>query len=672
LLALRDRGEEAPGALALHGKVSVTGKVVGPDGKPVPKARLFIFDSQEWKTAPQGEANGDGGFAFVLPPLAARRSYRYLVATAPDLGLGCDWVGVAAATEPLRDAVLRLPKDLPVRGRVVDLEGKPVAGARVRVTDLETGRDDTLNDFVRLWSKDRESQQQAVRTLGKRLYAKEATAGHFLATTDADGRFTLAGIGRDRCPQLTVSARGKASQVCLVPILPDFKPFPGSLTGSPVLGPDFTLPLAPSVPVTGVVHDATTGKPLVGVRVFGQPDLTDDRSIGGYLVLPEVAAVTDPQGRYTLDGLPKAKKYVLLADPGPGDGPTHLFVTRGSDAPGLAPVTADFNLPRGVVLTGRITDRKTGQPVRAYLFYRPLWSNKWVEEHPDYNSPGIAPWYHEASVWTDAEGRYKLTALAGPGILHVQVLGHDLERDYLLAKLDPRDDTEEVISKAFGLMKTFKTGGQGGGFGPMNLNAYRVLRIPEDARSLSADVTVAAGVKRLVKVAGPDGKPVSGAWVLNDQPYGGFSKPLAGAEFTAYGLDPDAPRRLYAQHDSRSLIGVLTLDGKETGPAVLKLEPAATVTGRVVDRDAKPLKDFRVSASYDDPEIGILLNTRQLNNTTPVRTDAAGHFTLPNIPPGLAVQFDAQKKGGGSLGHRTRKQTLKAGQTLDLGDWKPQ
>src|SRR5262249_17226815 len=152
--------------------------------------------------------------------------------------------------ESRMEVELRLPKDVPIRGRIVDLEGKPVPDAKVRVTDLETGKDDTLNEFVRLWPTDKESQQQAVGTLlGKRLFAKTATADHFAATTDAEGRFTLAGIGRDRCPQLTISAKGLASQVCLVPIRPDFKPAPGSLTGSPVLGAEFTLPLTPSKPI---------------------------------------------------------------------------------------------------------------------------------------------------------------------------------------------------------------------------------------------------------------------------------------------------------------------------------------------------------------------------------------------------------------------------------------
>ena len=250
---------------------------------------------------------------------------------------------------------------------------------------------------------------------------------------------------------------------------------------------------------------------------------------------------------------------------------THLFVTPTDDGPGFAPLTVDFNLPRGVVLTGQITDRKTGKPVRSHVFYRPLQSNTWVDDHPGYDTPGIAPWYADGSAWTDADGRFKLTAVPGPGILHVQVPGHEIEREYATAILAAEDDTAEILTN-FGGIQTFKTGGQGGGYGPMNLNAYRVLRIPADAKSFTANVVVEPGVNRVVKIVDPDGKPLSGAWVWNARAFGGFTNPLDGAEFTAHALHPESPRRLLVQHESKRLAGFITLDGKETGAAVVKLE----------------------------------------------------------------------------------------------------
>jgi hypothetical protein len=175
----------------------------------------------------------------------------------------------------------------------------------------------------------------------------------------------------------------------------------------------------------------------------------------------------------------------------------------------------------------------------------------------------------------------------------------------------------------------------------------------------------------VVRILGPDGKPLTGAWVMNERSFDGLSQPLAGAEFTVYALAADQPRRVYAQHDGKKLAGFVSLNGKETSPLDLRLQPTATVTGRVVDADGLPLKDFRISPSYDDSDIGILLNTRDMNSIAPVLTDANGRFALTNLPAGLTVRFDARKVSGKYLGHTTGKQTLKPGQTLDLGNWKP-
>ena len=48
-------------------------------------------------------------------------------------GHGPEFVGVGARKETPAEVTFRLPKEQPVRGRVIDPQGKPLAGIRVTV-----------------------------------------------------------------------------------------------------------------------------------------------------------------------------------------------------------------------------------------------------------------------------------------------------------------------------------------------------------------------------------------------------------------------------------------------------------------------------------------------------------------------------------------------------------
>ena len=56
---------------------------------------------------------------------------------------------ISDADRCVQPYALRLPADLPVRGKVVDLEGKAVAGATVRIVELSTTESGTLDEFVK-------------------------------------------------------------------------------------------------------------------------------------------------------------------------------------------------------------------------------------------------------------------------------------------------------------------------------------------------------------------------------------------------------------------------------------------------------------------------------------------------------------------------------------------
>ena len=83
-----------------------------------------------------------------------------------------------------------------------------------------------------------------------------------------------------------------------------------------------------------------------------------------------IATTTDAQGRYRLDA-GKHSEYWVVAQ-----GLTYFQATkRTADTPGFEPLAVDFTLERGLPITGRLTDKATGQPVRGWVWYYPLPTN---------------------------------------------------------------------------------------------------------------------------------------------------------------------------------------------------------------------------------------------------------------------------------------------------------
>jgi hypothetical protein len=87
-----------------------------------------------------------------------------------------------------------------------------------------------------------------------------------------------------------------------------------------------------------------------------------------------------------------------------------------ADTEGLAAVNSDIDLPRGVILTGRVTDAVTGAGVPSRVFYRPLQKNALLDKFPAYGPPDLpAPWHRGRDSKTDSDGRYKITVPDRPG-----------------------------------------------------------------------------------------------------------------------------------------------------------------------------------------------------------------------------------------------------------------
>jgi len=158
--------------------------------------------------------------------------------------------------------------------------------------------------------------------------------------------------------------------------------------------------------------------------------------------------------------------------------------------------------------------------------------------------------------------------------------------------------------------------------------------------------------------------------------YGGYglweNEPLKTPAFTVTGLDSKQPRLLEFTCVEKKLAGSVVVKRDDKGPLVVKLVPAAALTGRLVTPEGKPVVDGELMAlqrTIDqpqprnaDPTVGSLPDR--------IRPDKDGKFRIEGLVPGLTYYLGFVK---GMYGHQLGgaaggKLTFEQGQTRDLGD----
>jgi hypothetical protein len=404
--------------------------------------------------------------------------------------------------------------------------------------------------------------------------------------TAADGRVTVRGLSRDWLYGLTISGPTVLSAEALLAARPEPPVINGGrppIPGRPAplaYGSTFTHVTAPCKPITGVVREKASGRPLAGVEII--------RAYTGNTLDPRIATTTDKDGRYTLTGLPHGS-HRLKAYPPQNTPYVTTEVIAAANQNGFEPLTLDIELERQPAVTGRLTDQATGKPLRGWIEYRPLAvnpnlaANRALAERRLGNQP--------PSTRTDADGRFTLPVLAGSGVVLVRA-----DADYRPAALtaaDRRpgvllpDDTELVDCRPFPAW-------------PAEFHAYRVVNVPADGTAAVA-VALPPAVSRPLVVEYPDGRATdtnvlglspSPAMTREARFYAGWS--VVG------GLAPDEGRRLFLSTHDGKLAAATTVWGDEPGPAVVRLKPTGTVSGRVVDAAGQPVKGASFKLFFDD------------------------------------------------------------------------
>jgi hypothetical protein len=557
-------------------------------------------------------------------------------------GYGCDCVKIDQAEAEL---TLHLVKDVPINGRILDPDGRPVAGAKVTVSFVSTVKDDDLAAYV-------EQRRKDLRyPIAKRLCLGPLPGKSAVVTTGTDGRFHLTGVGRERLVGLRVEGPTIASTGVgtVMTRAAETIVLPGRTT---LYGASFDYVGVASRPIRGVVRDKETGKSLAGVSV--------GLAHGTNRYTP--TATADSEGRYELLGLPKSSRYRLLAKP-----PDGLYFQREvevQETPGLGVLTCDFELVKGLMVRGRITDREMGKPIaRARVDYHPLGGN------PNVNKlPGV--WRPKAETTTGPDGAYALTVLPGPGVIGVVGPKPDAympafvtaqeQKDFFKASV-VRFSNEEFIETAVG-SNNFS------GIRQANYNAIVLLEPDEKEEVLQKDVALDRPRERKGRVLGPHGQPLTGVTAIGLGLYGlGFNvvETLREAEFTVRGINPRANRSLVFYHRGKNLgCFVKELRGDATEPLTIQLQPCGSVSGRIVDSDDQPVAGLPLARFKYFGGAQQLENEQGLAYTT----DTQGRFHLESLVPGLEYHLGTSEASG--LPRMFPPVRLEPGEHKDMGDIK--
>jgi RNA polymerase sigma factor (sigma-70 family) len=623
--------EGKPGADA----IKVAGVVLGPDGKPFQGAELFVLKggAKKQDRTVKATTDKDGRFRISVSSLG-EQGWAKLLATAQ--GHGPDWIALrhGQATDKV---TLRLVKDdVPITGRVLDLEGRAIVGASVRVGWVEA---------VDLgpWLADRtRSDLSAVKN-----FAAADFAGPQEVKTNADGSFRLSGFGRDRVAHLFV--RGKGIEDNDVEFIAREGPVAGLRLGHRVVhAPGAKLTILPSKPIIGTVRDKKTGKPLAGIRIVC-PSRTWNWP----------GATTDKKGQYRVEGLGKRKEYMVAAG-----GLTYFNSTQMQvpDTEGLEPLTVDFDLEQGILFKGRLTDRVTGKPIRARVGYIPASDNPNLKEFTDLGKPQALATDRGR---TNADGAFTVLCIPGPGLLAIRADDADA---YGVARLPDGIKPGNQIIEHYNLV-------------------VRIDPSEKDEKSRRRDITLEPTHSISGEVVGPDGKPLPGVFAAGLHAVWAFSGPekLAGASFKVYGSIAKEPRVLVLTHPEKKLAKVHKLSAEDKGPIKVRMEATGELAGRVVDSNGRPWAGLVVKASYRNGNqeqerlngkdvlrlpIELTLEYPQWEKVLnrEVTTDKDGKFHLSGLVPGLL--YDLAVSDGQAREITRERLSVESGKSTALGDLK--
>jgi RNA polymerase sigma factor (sigma-70 family) len=459
-------GEPAPPPAPVP---SVTGRVLDANGKPLAGARVAASGtlrlgqlSVEYREEALGETKADAEGRFSLP--LSRASGKEcdaikLLVRAPGHGLGWRYAIPAAAG---RGMELRLPAERVATGRLIDLQGQPAVGVKLRPVRLGLGSAERPKlpgkDGMQLPTPPPPRDESPFHfTRGGGLSGSALWPA--LVTSGADGCFRLTSFGLGQEMVLLVEDDRFARQA--VTVRNDGKEG------------EARFALAPPQRVAGCVVAADTGQPVAGAWVlvtsWGEThgEVTDGQ--------------TDADGRFTGNAYKCDRVTVEVFPP---RGQPYLASFRDRTWPkGSVQQEIDVRLPRGVLVRGWVVEQHTGRPVdSANIRILPQ-----VENNPRLPLGLVHLSATARKAFSGPDGRFEAVVPVGP----CRLLTTGPNPDYVYCTISEGE---------------LRAGRPGGGGREFHAVTRLDLRADDSPQEVVIELRRAVTVKG--RVVGPDGKPV--------------------------------------------------------------------------------------------------------------------------------------------------------------------
>jgi beta-lactamase regulating signal transducer with metallopeptidase domain len=652
----------------------VAGRVLLPSGQPAALARVqidlynpeairsgFVLITPEtWVPLASIVTDAEGRFSQDVDLKLKPENHSAINVTAAGQGYG---VAISYPFNPNRNQPLelRLVEDQPVRGRVLDLQGRPVSGARLELRRMCCSTPRLVDRWLAAlppnpvfagYGNIRDDETPFLYGVGNSRTpcfpgAIEAPSPLVIpiTLTDADGRFEVHGLGRDRLIFFKLSGPAiAASELCV--LTRPIKTIPFEHLVGPgvdlVYGPSLEFVAAPGIALEGTVTDEDSATPLPRVVIECQTD--QGHWGGGHRFL---SAKTDEHGRYRIEGLAADGKNSLKVEP---EGPyLQMDGIKIPQSPGLRPIRRDLKLKLGLWAVGRAFNLKTGAPVRGTVYYTPFRSNAHAGSYARYSTKVMSFVSRVPLGQTDAEGRFRIPIIPGRGVVCLKSWSAGgfrpgfgaAEIKELAQKTEPRSMAEEP---------TFDR------VWPIEFSAVREVNATAGAPQVEIDLPLDPGQNVVLKFVDRAGNRLSGVDTYRLEPQHYFKHTdTDSAVVTA--TSPDETRVVWFKHKSSGLTKSLRFTPKpgET-ERTITLEPPAVILGRLVNPQGQPVRDTRLD--WRLPETPINANPLAL-------TDVDGRFRI-EVPGGEPVRLVAVP-GSYRTGEIRERLPVDPAEQIDLG-----